>query len=118
MSYFISPSIYLKFLLPVISETEPHSGHINILAGLLKNVKQTELSTHVGSICTLLAKPEICEIYDALFKTYLLQVVEYMLRACKPECQEYSYELFKVYITVQSTTLEQFDSHCKCYIYK
>jgi len=114
MSYFISPSVYLKFLLPALSETEPHLGHMNVLAGLLKNVTQAELSTHVGSISTLLAKPEICEVYDPKFKKYLLQVIEYMLSACKSECQEFSYELFKIYITVQSTTLDQFDNHCKC----
>jgi len=114
MSYFISPSIYLKFLLPALSDTEPDLGLINILAGLLKNVTQAELSTHVGSLSTLLAKPQICEVRDPVFKKYLLQVIEYMLLACKSECQEFSYELFKVYITVQSITLDQFDNHCKC----
>lgn len=114
MSFFISPSIYLKFLLPALSENEPHSGHMNVLAGLLKNATKAELSTHVGSISTLLAKPEISEVYDPVFKKYLLQVIEYMLFTCKSECQEFSYELFKVYITVQSTTLDQFNNHCKC----
>lgn len=115
MSYFISPSIYLKFLLPELSNTEPHLGHMDVLSGLLKNVIPTELSTHIGSIITLLVKPEICEIYDPLFKRYLLQVIENMLIACKSECQEFSYELFKIYITVQSSTLDQFDNHCKYY---
>lgn len=115
MSYFIAPSIYLKFLLPAISDTEPHSGHMNILSGLLKNVIPAELSTHVKSIITLFVKPEICEIHDPLFKKYFLQVIEYLLIACKSECQLFSYELFKIYITVQSTTLDQFDNHCKCF---
>lgn len=118
MSYFISPDTYLKFLLPVLSDTEPHSGHINVLSGLLKNVKSDELSTHIQSIITLFVKPEICEVYDPLFKKYLLQVIEYILIACKLECQQFSYELFKIYITVQSTTLDQFDKHCKCYFNK
>lgn len=94
-------------------DVEPHSGHMNILSGLLKNVKPAELSTHVESIITLFVKPEICEVYDSLFKTYLLQVIENVLGACRSECQEFSYELFKIYITVQSTTLNQFDDHCK-----
>lgn len=114
MSYFISPSVYLKFLLPAISDTEPHVGHMDILAGLLKNVKSAELSSHVASIITLLVKPEICEIYDPVFKKYLLQAIEYTLIACKSECQEFSYELFKLYITVQSTILDEFFyDHCK-----
>lgn len=117
MSYFISPSIYLKLLLPALSDSEPHSGHMNILSGLLKNVQSTELSTLVGSIITLFVKPEICEIHDHLFKKYLLQVIEYMLVACKSECQQFSYELFKIYITVQTTTMDEFDNHCKCYYY-
>lgn len=116
MSYFISPSIYLKFLLPAISDGEPHSGHMNILSGLLKNVIPDELSSvHVESIITLFVKPEICEIYDPLFKKYLLQVIECILVACKSECQKFSYELFNIYITVQATTLDKFDDHCKCY---
>lgn len=114
MSYFVSPSVFLKFLLPAMSDTEPHAGHMDILSGLLKNVKSDELSSHVGSIITLLAKPEICEIYDPLFKKYLLQVIEHTLIACKSECQEFSYELFKIYITTQSTVLDEFfDDHCK-----
>ncbi|KAE9539721.1 hypothetical protein AGLY_004973 [Aphis glycines] len=111
MSYFISPSTYLKFLLPTMSDIEPHVGHLIILSGLLKNVKSFELSTHVKSIITFLEKPEICEVYDPLFKKYLLQVIEYVLVACESECQEFSYELFKIYITVQSTTLDQFDDN-------
>lgn len=118
MSYFISPSIYLKFLIPAMSDTEPHAGHMIILSGLLKNVNSVELSTHVKSIITFLEKPEICEVYDPLFKKYLLQVIEYVLVACESECQELSYELFKIYITVQSTTLDSFDNNCKCYFYK
>jgi len=116
MSYFISPNIYLKFLLPAICETEPHSGHLNILAGLLKNVIPAQLSSHVGSIITILVKSEICEVHDPLFKRYLLQVIEYILVACKLECQEFSYELFKIYITIQSTTLDQIENHCKYYL--
>ncbi|VVC44258.1 Armadillo-type fold,Armadillo-like helical [Cinara cedri] len=111
MSYFISPDTYLKFLLPAMSDTEPHLGHMNVLSGLLKNVKPDELSTHVQSIITLFVKPEICEVYDPLFKKYLLQVIEYMLIACKLECQEFSYELFKIYITVKSTMLDQFEDN-------
>lgn len=118
MSYFISPNIYLKFLVPAISDGEPHSGHMNILSGLLKNVTPTELSIHVESIISLLVKPEICEVYDPLFKKYLLQVIEYILVACKSECKEFCYELFKIYITIQTTTLDQFDDHSKCYFYK
>lgn len=114
MSYFVSPSLYLHFLLPTLVCTEPHSGFMYILAGLLKNVTQAELFTHVGSISTQLAKPRICEVYDPVFQEYLLEVIEYMLVACKSECQEISYELFKVFITVQSTTLDEFDNHCKC----
>lgn len=113
MSYFVAPSIYLKFLLPAINDTEPHSGHMNILSGLLKNVIPAELSTHIESIINLFVKPEICEIYDPLFKKYLLQAIEYLLVACKLECQQFSYDIFKIYITVQSSTLDQFDSHCK-----
>jgi len=118
MSYFISPSIYLKFLIPAMSDSEPHAGHMIILSGLLKNVKSVELSTHVKSIITFLEKPEICEVYDPLFKKYLLQAIEYVLVACESECQELSYELFKIYITVQSTSLDSFDNNCKCYFYK
>jgi len=118
MSYFISPSIYLKFLLPELSDTEPHLGHMDILSGLLKNVIPAELSIHVGTIITLFVKPEICEMYDPLFKKYLLRVIEYMIIACKLECQQFSYELFKIYITVQSTTLDQFDNHCKYYFHE
>jgi hypothetical protein len=115
MSYFISPSVYLKLLLPAISDSEPHSGHMNILSGLLKNVQSAELSIHVESIITILVKPEICEIHDPLFKKYLLQVIEYILVACKSECQKFSYDIFKIYITVQTTTMDEFDNHCKCY---
>lgn len=115
MSFFISPSIYLKFLLPEISESEPHLGHLIILSGLLKNVTQAELSSHMESIVNVLVKPEICEIHDTLFKKYLLQVIEYMLIVSKSVCQEFSYIFFKIYITVQSTTSDSFDNHCKCW---
>lgn len=70
-------------MLPAMRDAEPHSGHMNILSGLLKNVKPAELSIHVESIITLFVKPEICEVYDPLFKTYLLQVIENVLGACK-----------------------------------
>lgn len=100
-----------------MSDTEPHVGHLIILSGLLKNVKPEELSTHVELIITFLEKPEICEVYDPLFKQFLLQIIEYVLFACKSECQELSYKLFKIYITVQSTTLDQFDDSCKYYFY-
>lgn len=105
-------------MLPAISDNEPHSGHMEILAGLLKNVKPAELSTHIESIINLLVKPEICEVYDPLFKKYLLQVVEYLLIACKVECQEFHYEIFKIYITIQSTTLDHIEDHCTYYFYK
>lgn len=113
MGYFISPDIYLKFLLTAMSDAEPHSGQMNILSGLMKNVTSVALNDHVESIITLLVTPEICETYDPLFKKYLLQVIEYMLIACKSKCQEFSYELFKIYITVQTTTLNKFDDHCE-----
>ncbi|CAI6366006.1 unnamed protein product [Macrosiphum euphorbiae] len=109
MSYFISPSINLKFLIPTMSDTKPHVGHMIILSGLLKNVKSIELSTHMKSIITLLEKPEICEVCDSLFENYLLQVIQvigHVFDACESECQELSYELFKIFITVQRTTLD------------
>lgn len=117
MSYFLSPDVYLKFLLPAMQDSEPHSGHMNILSGLLKNAKPDELSEHVESIITLLVTPEICEVYDPLFKIYLLHVIEYILIICKSKCQEFSYELFKIYITVQTTTLDKFDDHCKWFFF-
>lgn len=104
--------------MPAITDNEPHSGHMAILAGLLKNVIPAELSTHVGSIINLFVKPEICELYDPLFKKYLLQVIEYMIIACKIKCQEFHYELFKIYITIQAKTFDQFDNHCKYYFEK
>lgn len=112
MSYFIKPSVYLKFLLPAMTDSEPHSGHMNILSGLLKNVQAAELSTHVESIISFFVKPEICEIHDPLFKKYLLEAIEFMLATCKSECKEFSYEFFKIYVTVQTKTLDEFDNHC------
>ncbi|XP_050431028.1 dynein axonemal assembly factor 5 [Adelges cooleyi] len=112
MSYFVSPDVYLKFILPLLTESDTHTGHMVILAGLLKNSLPNDLAKHIENLATTLVLPEICEIHDPLFKTYLLQVIEYMLSICKLECQKHFYELFKIYITVQSSTLENFEDHC------
>jgi len=57
MCYFISPSIYLTFLISIMSDTEPHAGHnMIILSVVFKNDNSVELSTNVKSIITIMEK--------------------------------------------------------------
>ncbi|XP_050523556.1 dynein axonemal assembly factor 5 isoform X2 [Daktulosphaira vitifoliae] len=111
ISYFVSPDVFLKFLLPLMNDNS-HTGHMIVLAGLIRHNLPEQLSKHVEPLVKFLVLPEICENHDPLFKKYLLQVIEYIINICNEECKKYAYELFKIYITTQASALDDFENHC------
>ncbi|XP_067005743.2 dynein axonemal assembly factor 5 [Anabrus simplex] len=105
LGYFVPPETYCKLILPTI-EDSCTSGHLRILAGILRGSQRCLLREKLPQLAAFLHRPEICQNKKAVYQVQLIKCCKSMMTICQEDCRDVDHHLFGVLITVIALTTE------------
>ncbi|KAK7175263.1 hypothetical protein R3I93_002230 [Phoxinus phoxinus] len=110
---FVSPEVFLKFLLPHVEDSNSCSSGapwapLMVLGAVLRGSSREVLRPHLLKIGNMLAHPEVCQgSQQGLYLDQLLVCVDAVLCVCQVDCDVISLQLVKVLVSVQSLASQQ-----------
>ncbi|CAM4339129.1 unnamed protein product [Leuciscus chuanchicus] len=110
---FVSPEVFLKFLLPHVEDSNSCSSGapwapLMVLGAVLRGSSREVLRPHLLKIGNMLAHPDVCQgSQQALYLDQLLVCVDAVLCVCQVDCDVISLQLLKVLVSVQSLASQQ-----------
>ncbi|KAJ8681596.1 hypothetical protein QAD02_017388 [Eretmocerus hayati] len=107
MGYFVSPKLSCDIILPTM-DGHPTSGHLKILAAVLRGSPRCELKDDLPRVGKYLEKDEICQSNKFRYQMEVLNCCQSLLEICGEDCSAISKELFKSIFTTLALAEENF----------